>query len=183
MRRFFFGTLAVLTLCASAASAQTIYWKTVSLPWNGGSLTKSFTASIADTGFVSIPDDVAWNCVGTAAQAQTAIRIQFYCPTAAANADTVHYAIQPAFTVGSSLVYPFIDTRNQTAAVTNAATIGREADFGLVFTGQIQFNSTGITKELHFALPRGSRIKVQGDPNGALANLRCQMTYPSYKPN
>jgi hypothetical protein len=184
-----FGVVAVLSFTfAGHASAQQVYWKTKTLAWNGGSLTKSFTASQADTAFLTLPDDIAWNVFGTAAQAQTVARLTFYCPTAAANADTVRYTVQPAMTVGSSLIYPFTDYRDRTAGVTNAATVARAGGsgtigLGLVFAGQIQFNSTGITNELPFILPKGSRLKVQGDPNGALANLRAQITYPSYIPN
>ncbi len=180
-----FGVVAVLSFAfAGQATAQQIYWKTKPLAWNGGALTKSFTASQADTAFLALPDDIAWNVVGAPGAATVIARLTFYCPTAAANADTVRYTVQTAMTVGSSLVYPFSDYRDRTAAVTNAATVGRSAGAGLVFTGQIEVNnSTGITNELHFALPKGSRIKVQGDPNGALASLRAQITYPSYIPN
>lgn len=181
-----FGVVAVLSFAfVGTASAQQIFWKTKPLAWNGGLFTKSFTAAQTDTAFLALPDDIAWNVMGSVAQAQTALRLTFYCPTAAANADTVRYTIQTAMTVGSSLIYPFTDYRDRTAAVTNAATVLRSGQSfqGLVFTGQLQFNSIGITNELHFALPKGSRIKVQGDPNGALANLRAQITYPSYLPN
>lgn len=176
--------VAVLSVaCFESASAQQVYWKTRPMLWTSGAATLSFTASQADTGFLVLPTDIAWDALGSVAAVNTTIRLAFYTPTAAANADTVRYTTQPAFSFGASTIYPFTDYRDRTAAVTNSATVGRSAGAGLVFSGQLQFNSTGITNELPFALPKGSRLKVQGDPNGALANLRAQITYPSYNPN
>jgi hypothetical protein len=160
----------------------------VSLPWNGGTVyTKSFTASATDTGFVTLPSDIAWDVYQNAAGTNSWMRLEFYTPTAAANADTVRYMVQPSFNTNgngpASYVYPFVDYRDQTAAITNSATIARGGgSFGLVFTGYLQSSTSAPLTLIQSYLPPGSRLKISGDPNGALANLRVQITYLSHFP-
>jgi hypothetical protein len=169
----------------ACAQGSPIFWKTVQLPWSTGALTKDFTAAMTDTGFASLPPDVAWDVVanqfsGTA----NAMTLRFSTSTAAANADTVHYTIQKgAGVVGSAVVWPFTDYRNHTAAITNSALLGRvTGDAGLVFDGIISIASTTPTADVLGGAPGPWRIKVQGDPNGAEAALKIFLTYPSRRP-
>ena len=174
-------SLFTLPRDASAQAAGPIFWKTRQLTWSTGALTKDFTASITDTGFVTLPADVAWDVIaGQYSGAQGVITLRFSTSTAAANAVTLHYVVQcAAGVVGGAAVYPFADYRNRTAALTNSATNGRNGDFGLVFTGVIQTNSaTAPTSELVSPCTLW-RMKVQGDPNGAEAALKVFITYPS----
>lgn len=171
------GALFSIPQDAQAQATGAVRWKTVPLPWSNGSLTKSFTAAITDTGFAVLPGDVAWDVLHQAAGVNS-MRLTFRTSAAAANADTVHYRHQ----VCASGVCAFVDARNGTKAITNAATIARGADAGLIFTGMLQVNMTGVTAELPDMWPTDSRIKVQGDPNGALANLRVWLTYPTRTP-
>lgn len=171
------GALFSIPQNAQAQATGVVRWKTEPLAWSSGGFTRSFTAAMTDTGFVRLPGDVAWDVLHQAAGVNS-MRLTFRTSAAAANADTVHYRHQVC--VGG--VCTFVDARNGTKAITNAATIARGADAGLVFTGMLQVNMTGVTAELPDMWTPDSRIKVQGDPNGALANLRVWLTYPTRTP-
>lgn len=163
--------LAAVASFTTPASATEIVWKRVQLKWSNGALTKSFTAAITDTAFASLPSDIAWDALVLGTSYPIA-RLDFVTSAAAANADTVHYSVH----AGAGGVYPFIDTRDLSPAAGNCAV---KINSGLVFSGLVLSAGATYTAGLHVPLSQDARIKVQGDPNGALANLKIFITYPT----
>lgn len=181
MKRFammavLFAALVVTgaTFVSTAQAASDPVWIQKQLAWTSGSFTKSFTAAQTDTAFFKLPTDIDWSALRQYTGVNNSITLTFVTSTAAANADSVHYTFQ----LGAGGVYPFTDYRNRTGAITNSAINARGGDAGLVFTGVIQANPTTATNEL-IAPWQDVRVKVQGDPNGALAGLKVFICYPS----
>ncbi|MEO6434919.1 MAG: hypothetical protein ABIP55_04050 [Tepidisphaeraceae bacterium] len=169
---------AVLCFGSTLAQAQQVYWKTAQLQWSNGAYSRSFTASMTDTSFVNLPSDIAWDVLRQYTGVNNAVTIGFVTSAAAANADTVHFVHE--YGVGGTWGYR--DARDPTPALTNAATKVFAATGGLIYMGLLQTDPTTATIDTKITNWNQARLKVHGDPNGALTSLRCFVNYPSYKP-
>lgn len=169
-----FAVLSVVgsTRGASADSATDVQWRWVGpLPWSSGATSKNFTASITDTSSFQLPQGIDWGTTDFATLATyNALTVAFVVTgAAAANADTVHYVQQCQ--VGG--VNSFVDLRDVTPDVWSSAI---QLSAGLLYIGRLGYspNSRGVT----IPGPCDGRIKVSGDPNGALNGLKAYVYAP-----
>lgn len=167
------AAVAILSALSVPRDARTeTCVETKQLTWNGGSLTKTF-ATVQDTGFLALPDDIAWDWQPWAAGASYGFaRLTFVNTGAgAANADTIRY--QLISQGGSTRAY--VSLVEQTAAFGNVAL----NHGGRVYVGTLVSN--GVSSAANGAVfPKGANavIKVAGDPNGALTSVTAYLTYP-----
>lgn len=154
-------------------------WQTVRLTWNNvpGTYTRNFTASITDTAFLYLPKNIAWEAmkIGTATTWSN-FQISFAATGAAvANADTVHYIGERK--VGG--IWEYHDCRDETADAFSSAILTSAASSpkGKVFNGLVGVSAASRISTV-FGPWGECRLKVHGDPNGALNGLAAEIYVP-----
>lgn len=164
------AALVVLVFGAGLVGATEIAWKKTQLNWNGTSATRNFTASAADTAFLTLPSDIAFEALPWAtAAAYPYAKIIFTCSAAAG--DTLFYNVIDE----AGGVKPFVDPRVGASAVGNCA-INQGGN--RVLAGVLLTNPTSHAMNL-ISFPLSGKIKVAGDASGTFTGVKAWLVYPA----
>lgn len=180
---FALAALAAVSLAPSSARAESDYTWVDSQPlkWaSNGLTTRSFTASSGDTDSVILPSDWAEE-VGflSTAAAWPIATLKFTVSASAANADTVKYLLLPCGMGICAQGDPAAATLGVGTIALKAGPV--QASGGRLFMGVLNRDPTANATNTHWKMcgaASGGRLKVCGDPDGALTNLKVVVHYP-----